>query len=553
MAVLPFAWFVFNGFLHISPEISWLLTSIIGIVLYTIAAYLMNSQVVAYFTIAFIISLTCSMSACFQWALIWYFVAIMGVLVIFGLLQLLTRKSHLGIFTKPVEVSERWLPIVTACASFCAISTAEPYHYVIIFALCALQAGCNWLNTHDTKDALVSRLSVQIMLIAVFTIFDKNIYDIGFVLSILSLIHAAISILLQRKNKEDGIELTLFVSMLGVSVLSIICMAIVGPFEKVFIYTAIYCVLSAIFCIFAKNKLQQSAWGFGGLAALTALPFFLNETVDKLFSFQSADLCFDIVYFFVMILALIIWIHYRRAKKYKFTDIFNAFAITTLVTSSIAIFTCSALIPSLVISPDLTIASVWIHAPLLLLLAFLWLIVGRSLNFPVLKEIAFYIGLAFICRIIDYTFHSMAHPDASFWVTCISLVWGIGLIIMGNLAPNLYNQPTNRTTKQLEQLPSQYVRQMLGVLTISLSFGGVALTTTVVGWSIVFLITETIFLIIGVINKWKWMWIIGMVGDILAVLWFTRELSYIWFIFIGIALFVIVIRQLYKNTKKDQK
>jgi len=65
-----------------------------------------------------------------------------------------------------------------------------------------------------------------------------------------------------------------------------------------------------------------------------------------------------------------------------------------------------------------------------------------------------------------------------------------------------------------------------------------------------FMIEQAILLVIGALTNVKWAWIWGACGVAAAVLYFLRDLTFLWLILLGFALIGIVIWRLLKLNKK---
>lgn len=132
LAILPFTGIAMYNLILPDASLCWFVTSVIGVLAFAFAAVRLKSQVVAYLTIAFMISMATSSVATLGAGLIWYFV----VLICFGSLITIVAAIKLaivpGYFAKPIDRVEQWIVPLTMIASLFAIGNLILRDYWII-------------------------------------------------------------------------------------------------------------------------------------------------------------------------------------------------------------------------------------------------------------------------------------------------------------------------------------------------------------------------------------------------------------------------------------
>ncbi|MDQ0800338.1 hypothetical protein [Arthrobacter sp. SLBN-112] len=133
LALYNFAW-------HNGPA-TWLLTSIVGTAAYVAAAIRLESKVLTYLSLTFVVSSAWSGVAVLGGALIWYFAALISVAVVFTLLSHLRPAWLPPLFVGPLAALHPYLvPGVAAAASLSLFLPAEPgltkAEYALVLGTC---------------------------------------------------------------------------------------------------------------------------------------------------------------------------------------------------------------------------------------------------------------------------------------------------------------------------------------------------------------------------------------------------------------------------------
>ncbi len=138
LALLPFTGLsMYNYIFHDGP-IVWLITSIIGVIAYVLASVRLQSQIVAYFALAFMVSLSLSGVAVLQSGLLWYFVVLIGFGSVVTIVATLRPSWLPTVFTQPIQMGGTIIVPVTLMASLFAGIELSIDDYEIIFATTTL-------------------------------------------------------------------------------------------------------------------------------------------------------------------------------------------------------------------------------------------------------------------------------------------------------------------------------------------------------------------------------------------------------------------------------
>ncbi|SLK01273.1 hypothetical protein [Arthrobacter sp. P2b] len=133
LALYNFAW-------HNGPA-AWLTTSVIGTVAYIVAARRLESRVLAYLSLTFVISTAWSGIAVLGAALVWYFVALIGVAVILTVLSLVKPGWLPPLFARPLATLHPVVvPTVAVVVTFFPLLLTR-VEYALVMALCGAYFG----------------------------------------------------------------------------------------------------------------------------------------------------------------------------------------------------------------------------------------------------------------------------------------------------------------------------------------------------------------------------------------------------------------------------
>ena len=136
LALIPVAGLALYSFLlHDAPG-AWLVTSFIGTVAYVAAAVRMDSKVLAYLSLTFIVSTALSGISVLGGALAWYFASLIGIAVLLALLALTRPRWMPSVFLKPLmDLHPFVVPSVAVAVTFVPLLLGKG-EYALIMFLC---------------------------------------------------------------------------------------------------------------------------------------------------------------------------------------------------------------------------------------------------------------------------------------------------------------------------------------------------------------------------------------------------------------------------------
>lgn len=127
LALYNFAWHSASG--------AWLVTSLLGTVAYIAAALRLESKVLVYLSLTFVVSTAWSGIAVLGAALVWYFVALIGVAALLTLLSLLAPGWLPPVFARPLmTLHPLVVPAVAVAVTFFPVLLTR-WEYVLIIGL----------------------------------------------------------------------------------------------------------------------------------------------------------------------------------------------------------------------------------------------------------------------------------------------------------------------------------------------------------------------------------------------------------------------------------
>jgi len=92
----------------------------------------------------------------------------------------------------------------------------------------------------------------------------------------------------------------------------------------------------------------------------------------------------------------------------------------------------------------------------------------------------------------------------------------------------------------------------MGILTAVMGIRALSASTAVemMTYPLWFLVEQVVFVVAGGLSRKKWIWVWGTCGICVAVLWFVRDMAFIWLMLLGFGLIGLVVWRLLKGSKK---
>lgn len=138
LALIPVTGLAMYNFVLHNGALAWLVTSLAGTAAYVFAAVRLDSRVLAWLSLTFVVSSAWSGVSMLGGALVWYFVALIGLAVVLGIANLGGLRGVPSIYFRPLQVLHPCVvPLVAVAATF-APSFLGHGDYALIMAMCGL-------------------------------------------------------------------------------------------------------------------------------------------------------------------------------------------------------------------------------------------------------------------------------------------------------------------------------------------------------------------------------------------------------------------------------
>ncbi|SEF01229.1 hypothetical protein SAMN04489740_3728 [Arthrobacter alpinus] len=175
LAIIPFAGLATYNLGFPEAPFVWLLTSLIGTVAYVVAAVQLNSRLVVYLSLAFLLSTAWSSVAVLGAALAWYFTALIVFSALLSLAGYLLKRraangsGGLGLYAKPLSDLGPWFtPVGLAGSLAFGLSLNAADHALVLVAGAIFYAVMTFISMPSLKRFNYVGLRVSLTLAAPF-------------------------------------------------------------------------------------------------------------------------------------------------------------------------------------------------------------------------------------------------------------------------------------------------------------------------------------------------------------------------------------------------
>lgn len=513
MATLPFIGLLLYNVTKIDPKIIWLMLSAIGVPVYFYAIYIMNNRIFAYFAILGLASMGCSVVSLIGLSIVWYFVAVMAVGIILNLVDFSKISPKLAIANDTMRISGQILPILTLIASLSMLHMIKEGEYLVLLGITILQLGLNiWINGGIIWETLL-RLVCFAWEVLFIHVFIPNSQAIGIGMIIGAVGELCCSFIPTLFSKTRGTEY--WIIEYGWIALSLVVLPVAGMFlcdwhfEGYWIYASIMLLVDVAIVIVSRIVFKERGWYYALLPIGVLLPIMLANTIGLEGLGGSV---FKIVLYMIFMVAFEVlnWkVLYNAGDIAIITGTF-VFAITSIITY----FSSSAI------------------AIVTLLSAVALMIWGIQKKSQIVSELSIYTFAIAASTALMATSISNYHAVAN---VLVAHLLGGSLLITSKLWDD-----------------ERRKRLIVGVLLLLIYV--CAFTVLNQMWVMVlFMLESAIVLAVGFAIKNQPLWIIGAVALCFSVIWFTKDLPFVWPVVLGMGLIGVVIGVIVHNNKKRIK
>ena len=340
LAILPFAGLALTILADVPGQTAWFITSIIGIVAYGTATVLLKQAVIAYLTMAFVLSLATATTSILQLPLVWGFVAVMIVALIAHFVATLWPKALPSEFSKPIEQTGQYVTPMALAASLFVFTQLSLVEYTLIFAISSLQYIIFWAQQRTYVNETIARILILVTLSLLgFTLGDGHVIFItSWQVALVSLnaIYSLIRVNPHDANNKGYESVWLTGSLTGLLV------TIAGwvAADMTALGSTINLELILLIGGLAAFRLRQIDWAYVCLAASIALPFAIGGWITSLDWYEESYMWIFAIAAFIALWQLYEYIKRERSVAVqRFAAIaFQAYVIVATI-AAIATYT----------------------------------------------------------------------------------------------------------------------------------------------------------------------------------------------------------------------
>lgn len=531
---------VCTDLINMEWSMAWVCTSALGVILYIVAAILLSNKFIAYSSLIFVMLFACSISVYLGFDIFWCFAVMMGISVAFFGISVLSKKYKFGVFESPIYNMGRWSPIPIALASvmialilisMMMVPIPQIWPYILIYGLGFLKEFVSWLMTKSKKDEIAARFFAQVLiLIITILITGYNIFWIGVVIGVTSLVHAVWSISIYKKDiaEHRGIELAFTIILLMLSILSLLVMGMgeaanLGHRQAEITKSimVVECLALVLFGVWASEKQKINGWIFVAIFALIILPVVISFAW---LNGSSVDLvCYYAIYYVALLIGFLVWLWFCASRERKS----NVFLFGTSLIVLILLTVIFCILSHLCLFEYKIILKMVIEISL----ALGWYLAGKFIKKRALCATGFYIGIIFLA------WFAFLITGGNIGLAIAAHILGMGFCVVGFLESYRKNR----------DIGMDYGGQFAGIIIVSIIMLFLVMTDLSQQGLIcasLFLIEELVLFIVGTLRGWGWMRTVGIIGSIFAILYFCRVRFFL--VAIGAVLIMVVANKIIK-------
>lgn len=281
LAILPFIGFALTSLGGMSGEMAWLVTSLVGLAAYGVAAVRLQSEFISYLTMAFMLSLALSAVSVLSLSIVWYFIVVIGVSLVCNLVAILWPQFLPSTFVIPLDQTSRFTAPVALVASLFVAGSMDIFMYEVLYGLATAHYLVIWLLRREWVYELIVRATAHITLLivaadltglGVATSSHARLY-FGIWVVILAVLQAMYSIERARRSTIEEVGQVERVILVGALISMGCAQALWLGSDFVYEMTALNLMLAGMIALAATLRLREAAWAYIGLGVSVLLPF----------------------------------------------------------------------------------------------------------------------------------------------------------------------------------------------------------------------------------------------------------------------------------------
>lgn len=277
LAILPFAGFAMHSLGDVSGQTAWLLTSVIGVVAYFVAALIIKSQLVSYLTMAFVLSLALSSVAVTSAPIVWYFILLISVSLLASTISFLKPTWLPELFRQPIDATGQIVTPIALVASIVVYQHMSLLTYELVFAVATAHYLVVWLQTRSLLYETIVRLAAHgALLLICLDIVDFDAATFAIYWLVIAAVQAGYSLL--RLKTQNSQSRTYESSWLGGSQAMILFGTVLWiSSENAALGTLMSFMTIGVISILATLRLRQVLWAIPALIVSLVAPFIVGR------------------------------------------------------------------------------------------------------------------------------------------------------------------------------------------------------------------------------------------------------------------------------------
>ncbi len=276
LAILPFVGVALHMLGGVPEALSWLIISAVGLIAYVAATILLQSQVVSYLTMAFVLSLVSSAVASASLPMVWYFIVLIGVSLIANSISVLRPTLMPEVFRKPIESTGQFVTPVAIVASL-LVDRMSIGAYEIVFGVATAHYLVAWLQQKTILyESVVRVLAFVTLSIVAWDITAGDLSQFGIWWLALAIAQAAYSLVRVRVDDANS-RVVENGWLVAASVLALCSIVFWSTGDHAAIGTTVSLLVVGLLGVASMLRLRSAAWGYVGLAVSAILPFVIGR------------------------------------------------------------------------------------------------------------------------------------------------------------------------------------------------------------------------------------------------------------------------------------
>lgn len=276
LAILPFVGVALTVLGSIPEAQAWFIISIVGVVAYWVAAIVLQSQVVSYLTMAFVLSLASSVVATASLPIVWYFIVLIGIGLVASSISILKPALMPQVFRRPVETTGQVITPLSLLASIFVFDRMTIDMYQVVFGMATAHYLVTWLQQRRLVYETVARglAHITLLIVAWDVAADSSVFGIWWLALAVAQGGYSLFRVGGRFQPSFTAEKT-WLSLVFASVLYGILFWTVS--NQPALWTTISLTSIALIGVLAAYRLREARWAYTTLAAFVALVFVLGR------------------------------------------------------------------------------------------------------------------------------------------------------------------------------------------------------------------------------------------------------------------------------------